>query len=97
VRDGEPPSEAECLTASPQAVLSARRRAPGHGKPQSTRRRGGVDADVVDADVVYTDEDTAESVELKPEVVDVVDDEVVEVFFSELPTQSGVPRRMLSP
>jgi hypothetical protein len=61
------------------------------------RRRGGVDADVVDADVVYTDEDTAESVELKPEVVDGVDDEVVEVFFSELPTQSGVPRRMLSP
>jgi hypothetical protein len=48
------------------------------------RRRGGVNADVVDADVVYADEDTTESVELKPEGVDDVDDGVVEVFFSGL-------------
>jgi hypothetical protein len=78
--DVEPPIDAECATACPRAALST----PERGKPQSTRRRGGVNADVVDADVVYADEDTTESVELKPEGVDDVDDGVVEVFFSGL-------------
>jgi hypothetical protein len=52
--------------------------------PQSTRRRGGVDTDVVDADIFYADEDTAGSVKLKLEGVDDIDHEIVEVFFFEL-------------
>jgi hypothetical protein len=41
--------------------------------------RGGVDADVV-----YADEGTVESVELNSRGVDDVEDKVVEVFFSKL-------------
>jgi hypothetical protein len=36
--------------------------------------RGGVGADVVDADVVYANEDTADSIKLKLEGVDNVED-----------------------
>jgi hypothetical protein len=82
--DVKPPIDAECVTVCPRAALCTLRRAPERGKPQSTRRCGAVDADVVDADIVYADEDTTESVELKPKGVDDVDDGVVEVFFSGL-------------
>jgi hypothetical protein len=42
--------------------------------------RNGVDTDVVDMDVVYADEGTAESVKIKSKGVDDIGDEVVEVF-----------------
>jgi hypothetical protein len=54
----------ECATVEPPGVASCSRHGPW---------RSGVDVDVVDADVVYTDEDTAESVELKLEGVDDVE------------------------
>jgi hypothetical protein len=49
---------------------------------------GGVDADIVNADVVYAVEGTMESVELKPKEVDDVEDELVEIFFFGLSEQS---------
>jgi hypothetical protein len=55
------------------------RRGPGCGR---------VDGNIVDADVVYADECTTESVELKPEEVDDVKDELVEIFFLGLSEQS---------
>jgi hypothetical protein len=40
-------------------------------------------------DVVYVDEGTAESVELRPKGVNDVEDKVVKVFFFELSVQPG--------
>jgi hypothetical protein len=62
----------------PPSVASRSRRGP---------ERHGVYANVVHTDIVYADECTAESIELKPKEVDDVEDKVVEVFFSELSEQ----------
>jgi hypothetical protein len=60
-----------------------------------------VDADQeyggVDADIVYADEGTTKFVELKPEEVDDVEDEVVEISFFRLPVQCVCIRNIFLP
>jgi hypothetical protein len=48
--------------------------------------RSGVGADVVETNVVYADEGTAKSVELKPKGVDDIEDKIAEVVFPSCPS-----------
>jgi hypothetical protein len=53
------------------------------------RSRSGPRCGGVDVDIVYTDENTSESIELKPEEIDDVENKIIEIFFSGLSVQPG--------